>query len=220
MTKVKLHGYLAESLDKSEWDLVVDSPDEALRAINIKTDNKVAKLMLDSSRKNQKYAILIDGEELMVDGKIKNTEESLEEDFEAFSNSNFFLKKNKIKTIDLIPVIEGAGGDGGMFQTIVGVILVVASFWAGPAGPALFAAGVALIASGITAMMMDPPEFSEVKKIEGVTAGSYLFNGPVNIVREGAPVPIIYGTVLAGSNVVAVFSDIDEVAATDGQVTN
>ena len=216
MTKVKLHGYFAESLDKSEWDLVVDSPDEAIRAINIKTDNKLFNLMLDSSRKKQKYAILIDGEELMIDGKIKNTEKSLEEDFDTFYHSSFFLKKKNIKTIDFIPVVEGAGGDGGMFQAIIGAILIVSSIWLGPAA---FAAGVALLASGITAMMMEPPVFSEVKKIEGITAGSYLFNGPVNIVREGSPVPIIYGTVLAGSNVVAVFSDVDQVAATDGQVT-
>jgi predicted phage tail protein len=218
MTKIKLHGYLAESLDKSEWGLVVDSADEAIRAINIKTDNKLFNLMLDSSRKNQKYAILIDGEEIMVDGKIKDTEESLEEDFDTFYHSSFFLKKKNIKTIDFIPVVEGAGGDG-IFQVLLGAVLVVGSFFTGPLGPAMFAAGVALVASGITAMMMDPPEFSEVKKIEGITAGSYLFNGPVNIVREGAPVPIVYGTVLAGSNVVAVFSDVDQVAATDGQVT-
>ena len=218
MTKIKLHGYLAESFDKSEWDLVVDSADEAIGAINIKTDNKLFNLMLDSSRKNQKYAILIDGEEIMIDGKIKDTEESLEEDFDTFYHSSFFLKKKNIKTIDFIPVVEGAGGDG-IFQVLLGAVLVVGAFFSGPLGPAMFAAGVALVASGITAMMMDPPEFSEVKKIEGITAGSYLFNGPVNIVREGAPVPIVYGTVLAGSNVVAVFSDVDQVAATDGQVT-
>ncbi len=224
MTKIKLHGDLADQLGKSEWNLCVDSPSEALWAINTKTNQRLSKALIDKSKSNQKIAILIDGKELMLDGSLKNQNDSLREDFEIFSNSDYFLNRKNIKTIDFVPVIEGANED---VMTIVGIILIVIALSYEPSGTAatalnkaIFAAGVALTAAGISAMMMSPPEFSEAKKIEGVTAGSYLFNGPVNIVREGNPVPLVYGQILAGSNVIAAFSDVDHVDAADGHITS
>ena len=42
MKKVFLHGFLGEGIGDS-WDLMVDSPAEALRAINCNTDNQLLK---------------------------------------------------------------------------------------------------------------------------------------------------------------------------------
>ena len=219
MTKIKLHGDLADQLGRSEWDLCIDSPNEALWAINSKTNQKLHKILIDKSKSNQKIAILIDGKELMLDGSLKGEEDSLREDFQIFANSDYFLNRKNIKTIDFVPVIEGASED---VMTAIGIVLIVASFFtpAGPLASIMLASGVALTAAGITAMMMEPPEFSEAKKIAGVTAGSYLFNGPVNIVREGNPVPLVYGQILAGSNVIAAFTDVDHVNAADGHITS
>ena len=224
MTKIKLHGDLADQLGRSEWDLCVDSPNEALWAINSKTNQKLNKILIDKSKSNQKIAILIDGKELMLDGSLKGEEDSLREDFQVFSNSDYFLNRKNIKTIDFVPIIEGASED---VMTAIGIVLIVISLAWNPTGETamminkmMFASGVALTAAGITAMMMEPPEFSEAKKIEGVTAGSYLFNGPVNIVREGNPVPLVYGQILAGSNVISAFNDVGHVNAADGHITS
>ena len=47
MTKIKLHGDLADQLGRSEWDLCVDSPNEALWAINSKTNQKLHKILIE-----------------------------------------------------------------------------------------------------------------------------------------------------------------------------
>jgi predicted phage tail protein len=45
--------------------------------------------------------------------------------------------------------------------------------------------------------MPGPPEIGDVKKSQ-----SYLFNGPVNSQREGVPVPLGYGRLLCGSQII------------------
>ena len=159
MTKIKLHGDLADQLGKSEWNLCVDSPSEALWAINTKTNQRLSKALIDKSKSNQKIAILIDGKELMLDGSLKNQNDSLREDFEIFSNSDYFLNRKNIKTIDFVPVIEGANED---VMTIVGIILIVIALSYEPSGTAatalnkaIFAAGVASVPSGMSSVGAD-----------------------------------------------------------------
>ena len=78
-------------------------------------------------------------------------------------------------------------------------------------------AGLSLLASGITALLAKPPpsipfnggQFTPPQgpgDISGSGGGpsSYLFNGPVNLIGEGGPVPVGYGKLLVGSTVVLV----------------
>ena len=227
MTKVRFHGELGKSLGKKEWELCVDSTKEALHAINIKTNKKLNKLFIEGQKVNTKYSLLINEEEIMLGGdeKLGNKEETFVDDMKKLGNSSVYIKRKELKTIDVIPVIEGS--DDGVGMLLMGVLMVGLALL----NPAflgmseltqvmVFAAGASLVGTGIAMMMMQPPEFSEVKKIAGMTAGSYLFNGPVNIVREGNPVPVIYGEILAGSNVIGQYMDVTHVTAGDGQVVS
>jgi len=111
--------------------------------------------------------------------------------------------------------VEGASA---VVNIVLGVLLIVVGVFMG-FNPYLIMAGLALIASGVMAMMMEPPEFGELKKIEGMTTASYLFNGPVNTIREGGTIPVIYGQVLAGSQVIAAWYKVYDVSAQAGSVT-
>ena len=221
MTRIKFHGGLGKSLGKNQWDICVASASEALHAINVKTQNKLNRLFLEGQKSNTRFSVLINGEELMMDGELGNTEKTLEKDIGVLMNSNIVLRTKNLKTIDIIPIIEGSGDGGGM--TILGALLMVASFFV-PGGQIVammvFAAGAALVGSGLAMMMMQPPEFDKIEKIAGMTQGSYLFNGPVNIVREGNPIPLIYGEILAGSNVIGQYGDITHITAGDGLMTS
>jgi predicted phage tail protein len=215
-TKVKLHGELGKQVGKSEWNLCVSSASEAIHAINAQTGKKLYKQFIENDKSNIKYRVLIDGEDFECSDKLNNNiddEKELKEDIENIQSSGLLIRK-KIKRIDIIPVIEGASA---VFNIIVGTLLMIAGALSG--NPALFMAGLSLVASGVMAMLMEPPEFGEIKKIEGMTSASYLFNGPVNTIREGGVVPLIYGQVLAGSQVLAAWYKIYNVSAQAGSVT-
>ena len=215
-TKIKLHGVLGEQVGKSEWNLCVASASEALHAINTLSQKKLYKQFIENDKSNIKYRVLIDGEDFECSDELNNNinnEEELKEDIQNIRNSGLLIRK-KIKRIDIIPIVEGASA---VFNVILGALLLVVGIIT--VNPYLIMAGLALVASGVMAMLMEPPEFGELKKIEGMTSASYLFNGPVNTVREGGVIPIIYGQVLAGSQVIAAWYKVYDVSAQAGSVT-
>ena len=59
--------------------------------------------------------------------------------------------------------------------------------------------GVGLLLSGVASMLMpEPPEGSG-----GESAQNYLFSGPVNNVKQGGPVPLVYGRAIVGSTTIS-----------------
>ena len=67
---------------------------------------------------------------------------------------------------------------------------------------------IALISNGISTLLSEPPEYPEQRQIVNPSsdptqlANSYLFSGPVNVINEGGPVPIGYGRLIVGSQVI------------------
>ena len=115
MVKVKLHGNLGQEIGE-EWNLNVTSVAEALRAIEANT-KKLTKLLINQAEKNAKYEILINNRPLWVPKAEEMPTENSQvkkEHFEMLSQSEMFMNfENQLKTIDIIPVLEGAGGGGG-----------------------------------------------------------------------------------------------------------
>jgi predicted phage tail protein len=115
MVKVNLHGYLGEELG-SEWNLEVSSVAEAFRAIEANTQ-KFTKLLIQQAEKNAKYEILVNNRPLWVPQSEKLPQElkSLKkEHFDMLSKSEICMSFGKhLKTIDVVPILEGAGQGGG-----------------------------------------------------------------------------------------------------------
>ena len=216
LTKITLHGVLAEQMGRSEWNLSVKSVGEAVNALECNT-KKFFKQLLDNDKKNIKYRVLINDEDFTFEeGKDPNTEEGI-------MSSELVMTKKNIKNIDIIPVIEGAKDWSAI---IVGVFLIasgVGAFGAGGllgalgggamAKTALVLGGIGLVAAGITNLLTEMPKFGDFREIEGGGAKSYLFNGPENTVREGGPVFLGYGRLLVGSHVIQSTSDTVDVDA-------
>ena len=124
------------------------------------------------------------------------------------------LGKTATKVIKIIPVVQGAGNSFG--QVILGAVLVwatggLASFgYAGFAGAAAgtgmwavgAAFGTALVLGGISQMLTKTPKLSAGADRPDANP-SYAFDGPVNTTAQGNPVPLAYGKVLAGSQVIS-----------------
>ena len=115
MVKVKLHGNLGQEIGE-EWNLNVTSVAEAFRAIEANT-KKLTRFLIDQAEKNAKYEILINNRPLWVPKAEEMPTENSQvkkEHFEMLSQSEMFMNfENQLKTIDIIPVLEGAGGGGG-----------------------------------------------------------------------------------------------------------
>jgi len=209
LVQVKLHGHLGKAVKKSKWSLAIKSAAEAMNAINSLTNNKLKKRLIKDHRNNVKYNVLINGRDFEHDGPVDPYIP------ESVSNSELCIKGDYIDTIDIIPVIEGAGDGANIFTMILAVILIVIGALIiiktgnTELGYALIMAGLGLLAAGIANMLAKPPRPGEV----AASVGSYMFNGPQNTSEEGNPVPVGYGRLLVGSQIIAASYDVDYLSA-------
>lgn len=95
------------------------------------------------------------------------------------------------REVRIVPVIAGSKR-GGILQTVIGAVLIVASFWAGPAGPTLFNLGVALVAGGVI-QMLSPQAKGLSQSAAPENLPSYAFGSAKNTTASGNPVPICIG---------------------------
>ena len=208
LVNVKIHGVLADQLGRSEWKLAVNSVGEAVRAIECNSQ-KLYKQLMENDKKNIKYRILINEKDfLMGEGK---DPDSLEDLFE----SELVLKNNNLKSIDIVPVIEGSDDIMSIVTIVIGVALIASGMGAAFMGKLALGAkasagmkaafvlgGIGLVAAGVTNLLTPMPKFGDFREIEGGGSRSYIFNGPENTIREGGPVFVGYGRLLIGSHVI------------------
>jgi len=209
LTQIKLHGVLGEQF-QSEWKLNIESVAEAIHAIEVNTKRRFCKQLIENDKNNIKYRVLVNGEDV-IDTRVMDIN-----NIESMRNCELTIKR-KIEKIDIVPVIEGAGffdDIGDWFNTIVGIGLAIYGLGTGSA--ALFFAGVQLASQGIANLLAEPPEYEDFRDIEQPNKrASYLFNGATNTVNEGGPVPVGYGRLIVGSQVISVNQEVRYTAADD-----
>tara|TARA_R110000772_G_scaffold249530_3_gene364024 strand:- start:8839 stop:9831 length:993 start_codon:yes stop_codon:yes gene_type:complete len=216
LVSIQLHRDLGEAIGK-EWNLAVTSVAEALGAIEILSKEKLFSYLSSKNKVGKYYQILVN--KRPIDAS------NITEDLESIKESDLTINRGNLKSIDIIPVIEGADTD------IIGVVLGIALIATGLGAFAglgftlgsglsagLIIGGIGLVAGGVIGLLSKPPEFGDFGEFESGGQGSYLFNGPVNTIREGGPVPVGYGRLLVGSQTISsslVSKDITSDAFTD-----
>lgn len=91
------------------------------------------------------------------------------------------------RSLKIVPVIHGSKR-GGILQTVLGVVLLVASIWY----PSLAPAGIAMVAGGVIQMLS--PQASGLKQSASPdNLPSYAFGSANNTTASGNPVPICIG---------------------------
>jgi predicted phage tail protein len=206
MIKVNLHGKLGQELGEN-WELEISTVAEAFVAIEANT-KKLRKWILENINKCE-YEILINKTNLFNEKKEFKTIE------EVYKSELYFNIKNKVSQIDIIPKIYGEFDSpyfkvaAGAAAVAGGVALAVVYPPLAPLGIGIAIAGIGLVAGGVSELLSKPPPSvpftaQQVNPIDGLgEAGgpvSYLFNGPVNTVGEGGPVPVGYGELIVGGN--------------------
>jgi predicted phage tail protein len=225
--EIKLHGKLGKKTGMKTWNLHVQSVSEALHAINKLSDGKLFRQLGREQKKNQKFKILINDEPWKSSSDIRfdhiyDNKDRTKKQLEAITNSELRINNPKLKKIDIVPVVEGADEVFTIVFAIIIIIIGIVLIATGHPyiGSMIVMAGIGLLAAGIAALLMDPPEMADLKTLEGAMSASYLFNGPVNITKEGGPVPICYGELLCGSQTLAAYYDIYDVEAASSSLSN
>lgn len=197
VSTITLHGVLGESVGQKIWNLAVNSVSEAVHAIEILSKRKLYKFLYDNDKKGVRYKVIINGKEF-------HPPKNLTLDNSKALMSNELTIRQKIKTIDIVPILQGASDVVniilGALLVIVGIILTIVGFGS---GVPIIIAGVGLIASGVIGLLTKPPKGEPFQEISRGGAASYLFNGPENTINEGGPVPVLYGRLIVGSQTIA-----------------
>lgn len=180
MTMILLSGSLAQRFGREHpKNLETGTTREAFSALKNTVDG-FEDFIRDSARRGQRYAIF-------------RNRENVGEDRFTMSGAT---------EIRIVPVITGSKR-GGLLQTIVGVVLIVASFI--PGFQALMPIGIAMTLGGVVQLLSPVPKStSQQEQASTENKPSYLFNGAFNSTQQGLPVTVIYGEMLVGSSVIAV----------------
>lgn len=104
-------------------------------------------------------------------------------------------------TVHFTPVLKGSK-KAGLFQTIVGAVMVVVgtfTSWAG--GAALVAGGIGLMAGGVAQMLTKMPSMSTGRDAEKKQSTS--FSNLSNMAAQGRQMPLLYGRIRAGSLIIS-----------------
>lgn len=112
------------------------------------------------------------------------------------------------ESIRIVPVMCGAG-EGGLGQTILGIVMVIAGGileqpWMVSIGWGMIVGGVVqLLAPNTNMAETGPPDRPDSKP-------SFAFDGAVNTAAQGNPVPVCYGRMIVGSQVISAGMSVEQ----------
>lgn len=193
---IYLHGKMGE-LFGEVWSLNAATVAECMNGIDCQREGKLKQYLLDCTEKGIQFTV--------QKGK----------DFLDYDNLQMNLGEN-----DLIITPVPAGSANKLLKVIVGFALMVvgAMFMMGSLGLTGWQAVAAGIATGMAGSMILNSGMAEymMPKKPGDKNDAFLFDGPVNTVKEGLPVPLAYGQILVGGATISFGFTDREVSSASG----
>lgn len=176
LTTIRLYGVLGARFGRVH-KLAVQTSAEAVKALCINLDGLESYLM-NAKKNGMTFAVFRGKRNIGVD------------DFKELSGES---------DIRIAPVMEGAK-KAGLFQTILGAVMVVAGIVvtgmtfgsAGVIGAGMVSAGIGMMAGGIYQMLSPQPKGLQGRD-DPDNKPSYAFGGSVNTLAMGNPVALLYG---------------------------
>lgn len=175
---IRLYGVLGATFGRVHR-LAVDSPQEAIKALCTVIPG-LQKFLIESKERGLTYAVF------------EGTRSLGKDDLQLPANGH---------AIRIAPVIIGSK-KAGVFQTILGAVLVVVGVvvgilagWTGVGGFAasgLISSGVGMMLGGVV-QMLSPMQGGLASRQDPDNKPSYAFGGAVTTTAQGNPVPILYG---------------------------
>lgn len=175
--RIKLSGSLGRRFGVFH-ELAVESYPEAIRALSVTLDG-FKDYMQSEVGSRMRYAVFVDG---------KNVGQHDEKAWQC------------AKEIRIIPIPTGSKS-GGLFQVVLGAVIMATAFFTGGASLAAMGAlassafmmGGAMVLGGVM-QMISPQQGGVMRESQGAeNKPSYAFGGAVNTTAAGYPIPIPYG---------------------------
>jgi len=173
LTTIRLYGALGARFGRVHR-LAVQTSAEAVKALCVNFDGFESYLM-NAKKNGMVFAVFRGKRNIGV------------EDYQNLGGNN---------DIRIAPVMEGAK-KAGVFQTILGAVMVVAGavalFGFGQAwGTTLMISGGTAMAGGVYQMLSPQPKGLQGRD-DPDNRPSYAFGGAVNTIAMGNPIPVLYG---------------------------
>ncbi|UJD98923.1 tail assembly protein [Serratia plymuthica] len=180
---IRLYGVLGAKFGRVHR-LAVDTPIEAMKALSVIIPG-FQRFMLESKERGLTFAVF--------EGKRNLGKDDLP------------LQANGTD-IRIAPIIIGSK-KAGIFQTILGAVLVVAGaiaqfVYGQPWGTNLMMMGGSMMLGGVI-QMLSPMQGGLASRQDPDNKPSYAFGGPVNTIAQGNPVPILYGKRRIGGAIIS-----------------
>jgi len=181
LTDCYLYGALGKKFGH-HWRLDVNSPAQLVRALSALRPDFIRTVL---EMKDVDFGVKIGDQQMS------------EEELQFPSNG---------RSMSITPVLRGAGKDMAWIEIVAGVVLIAAGivfFHAlGTFAAPIILMGIGLVFGGVAALLSPSPPTLETSLDKH--KASYQFNGPINTIEEGQPVPVLYGGPLwIGSAVVS-----------------
>ena len=178
LTTIRLYGALGARFGRVH-KLAVQTSAEAVKALCINFDG-LEDYLMNAKKNGMTFAVFRGKRNIGV------------QDFQELAGDS---------DIRIAPVMEGAK-KAGMFQTILGAVMVVAGIIVGVAtgwngvgltfGAGLIMSGASMMAGGIYQMLSPQPKGLQGRD-DPDNKPSYAFGGSVNTLAMGNPVALLYG---------------------------
>lgn len=186
LTTIRLYGVLGVRFGRVH-KLAVQTSAEAVKALCINLDGLESYLM-NAKKNGMTFAVFRGKRNIGVS------------DFKELAGDS---------DIRIAPVIEGAK-KAGLFQTILGAVMVVAGIFvtgmsfgsAGVVGAGMVSAGIGMMAGGIYQMLSPQPKGLQGRD-DPDNKPSYAFGGSVNTLAMGNPVSLLYGEREVGGAIIS-----------------
>ncbi|MCU1787527.1 tail assembly protein [Pectobacterium polaris] len=178
---IRLYGVLGATFGRVHR-LAVGSRQEAIKALCVIIPG-FERFLLTSKSRGLTYAVF--------DGKRNLSKDELD-----------FNVSNEIR---IAPIIVGSK-QNGLFQVILGAILVVAGYFTfgttSTIGVSMMMGGASMALGGVI-QMLTPVQGGLSMRESPDNKPSYAFGGPVNSIAQGNPVPILYGRRRIGGAIIS-----------------
>ncbi|NHR82019.1 tail assembly protein [Citrobacter portucalensis] len=178
LTTIRLYGALGSRFGRVH-KLAVQTSAEAVKALCVNFDG-LEDYLMNAKKNGMTFAVFRGKRNIGVD------------DFKELAGNS---------DIRIAPIMEGAK-KAGMFQTILGAVLVVVgavvgvmTSWTGVGGvigSGMVTAGIGMMAGGVYQMLSPQPKGLQGRD-DPDNKPSYAFGGSVNTLAMGNPVALLYG---------------------------
>ena len=199
---IKLYGILAKKFGK-EFHLAVDNTREAMRALCVQVPG-FEHFMLHAHEQGLRFAVFLKSKNSSNKRGKKRPAIYDHETKRLITGDNIGEEQLDMNTeaevIHIVPRVMGAGGNNGIFQLVLGAVLIAGAFITGGATLtqwgalqiALAGAGVGMAVGGIAMMLMPKIDMTQDQNQDGNKPNKG-FGSAVTTVAQGNPVPVLYG---------------------------